>query len=263
MLAPGFVVLASLAGRRFGARIGGMLGGLPVVAGPILLVYALAHGSGFAASAASGTLLGLISLMCFVVAYARLAGRRRWWLSLLGGWAAFVVATFAFSFAPLPPGVALGAAGVALPIALASLPRPVAPAPIAQASLPSWDLPLRAGCAVALVLSLTAVAGWLGPQLSGLLAPFPVIASVLSVFTHAQQGREEALRLLRGLLLSYVAFSLFCFVLAVSLRSLGSAGGFALAAAVAATCQAGVLLLRERSLQAVKTGEAAGAEIAP
>ena len=55
LLAPGFVVGASLAARRFGSRVGGVVGGLPVVAGPILLVYALEDGRVFAAGAAAGT----------------------------------------------------------------------------------------------------------------------------------------------------------------------------------------------------------------
>ena len=78
LLAPAFVVGASLTARRHGPRVGGLVGALPVVAGPILLVYALAHGRAFAAHAAAGTLLGLISLTAFVVVYARLAGRVRW-----------------------------------------------------------------------------------------------------------------------------------------------------------------------------------------
>ncbi len=78
LLAPAFVVGASLAARRFGPRVGGLIAGLPVVAGPILLVYALAHGRAFAAGAAAGTLLGLVSLIAFVVVYARLASRLFW-----------------------------------------------------------------------------------------------------------------------------------------------------------------------------------------
>ncbi len=88
---------------------------------------------------------------------------------------------------------------------------------------------MRAACACALVLSLTAVAGWLGPQLSGLLAPFPIIATVLATFTHAQRGTDELLRLLRGLVSGFGAFALFCFTLAVSLRTLDTAAAFALA----------------------------------
>lgn len=46
-----------------------------------------------------------------------------------------------------------------------------------------WDLPGRALAALGLVLGLTAFSGALGPHLSGLLAPFPIITSVLAVFS--------------------------------------------------------------------------------
>ena len=110
LLAPCFVVGASLTARRHGPRVGGLVGALPVVAGPILLVYALAHGRAFAAHAAAGTLLGLISLTAFVVVYARLAGRVPWPVGLLAGWLAFVLGTLLFSALTLPLGVALALA---------------------------------------------------------------------------------------------------------------------------------------------------------
>jgi hypothetical protein len=240
LLAPSFVVGASLVARRFGPRVGGLVAGLPVVAGPILLAYALAHGRSFAAGAAAGTLLGLVSLIAFVVVYARLAGRLFWGASLLAGWLAFAVATAAFSAVSIPPGAALAVAGAGMLVGLVLLPRPGAEAPSHPAP-PAWDLPVRAGCALALVLSLTAVAGWLGPQLSGLLAPFPIIATVLATFTHAQRGTDELLRLLRGLVSGFGAFALFCFTLAISLRRLDTGAAFALATAVALLTQAGAL----------------------
>jgi len=236
LLAPSFVVGASLATRRFGARIGGLIGGLPVVAGPILLVYALTHGRAFAAGAAAGTLLGLVSLIAFVVVYGRLAGQLSWTASMLAGWAVFAAATALFSTVSLPAGVGLALAGVAIAAGLAALPRGPH-SPRVHVPHPAWDLPLRAFCALALVLTLTAVAGWLGPQLSGLLAPFPIIATVLAVFTHAQRGPEELVRLLRGLVSGFGAFALFCFTLAVSLRSLDTLAAFALASGVAVLAQ--------------------------
>lgn len=247
LLAPSFVVLASLAGRRFGARIGGMLGGLPLVAAPILLVYALAHGDRFAARASSATVLGLVSLMGFVVAYGQLASRGQWWMSLLVGWAVFATFTVLFSMLALPAAVALAVVALVLLLAPALLPRPTLAETVAGPALPHWDLPLRACAAIALVVCLTAIAGWLGPQVSGLLAPFPVIASVLAVFTHTQRGCSEVLRLMRGLLLGYSAYALFCFALAISLQSLGTAAGFALAAAVALLCQTAVMWWQQRS----------------
>ncbi|MGD0454037.1 MAG: hypothetical protein ABSB69_10610 [Solirubrobacteraceae bacterium] len=245
LLAPSFVVGASLAARRFGPRIGGLIAGLPVVAGPILLAYALEHGRGFAASAAAGTLLGLVSLIAFVVVYGRLAGRVFWGASMLAGWLAFAAATAVFSALSLPLGVALALAAVALALGLACLPQPGGD-PRLHVTPPSWDLPVRAACALALVLCLTAVAGWLGPQLSGLLAPFPIIATVLATFTHAQRGTDELLRLLRGLVSGFGAFALFCFTLAVSLHRLDTAAAFALATTLALLTQTVVLVLVRR-----------------
>jgi hypothetical protein len=249
-LAPSFVVGASMTARRFGPRVGGLVAGLPVVAGPILLAYALAHGSGFAADAAAGTLLGLVSLIAFVVVYGRLAGRLSWGASMLAGWLAFALATALFSALTIPAGGGLVLAFAALVAGLAALPRP-GPAPPPAHPLPTWDLPLRAACALTLVLTLTAIAGWLGPQLSGLLAPFPIIATVLAIFTHAQRGVDETLRLLRGLISGFGAFALFFFTLAVSLRSLGIAAGFVLATAVALLAQALVFLITHRPAAAL------------
>jgi hypothetical protein len=240
LLSPSFVLGASLAARRFGSRVGGLVGGLPVVAGPILLVYALAHGRGFAANAAANTLLGLVSLTVFVVVYGRLAGRATWRVSLLAGWLAFGGATAIFSALSIPAGVALALAAAGLLIGAALLPRPSLERPV-DVSIPFWDLPLRAGCALLLVLVLTAVAGRLGSQLSGLLAPFPVIASVLAVFTHSQRGVDELRLLLRGLITGFGAFAVFCFTLASSLRDVGVAGGFLLASAAALLLQGVVL----------------------
>jgi hypothetical protein len=257
LLAPCFVVGASLTARRFGSRVGGVVGGLPVVAGPILLVYALEHGRLFAAGAAAGTLLGLVSLIVFVVIYGRLASRMFWGASMLCGWLAFGLATAIFSAVSLPLGAALALATLALVLGLALLPRP-GPGPPVHTAPPVWDLPVRAVCALALVLALTGVAGWLGPQLSGLLAPFPVITTVLATFTHAQRGTGELLRLLRGMLGGFGAFALFCFTLALALRRMDTAAAFALATSVALLAQAVVLALTHR-----EQADGAGARAAP
>ena len=77
LLSPLCVVAVSLAGRRWGMAVAGVLVGLPVVAGPILLVETLLHGGGFGADAAAGTRLGLAALTAFVVVYDRIAAVAR------------------------------------------------------------------------------------------------------------------------------------------------------------------------------------------
>src|ERR1700728_337772 len=251
LLAPMFVIAASLTARRYGARIGGLVGGLPVVAGPILLVFALDHGPTFAAGAAAGTLLGLVSLLAFVMVYARLASHLNWAASLILGWGAFFVMTAALSAVTLGPDPALAVVIVAIGLTLLVLPQAQGEPPN-LVRLPAWDLPLRGLSALALVLALTAVAGQLGPKLGGLLAPFPVITSVLAVFTHAQHGERELRLIMRGLVLGLVAYALFCFVLAVSLEALGTAEGFLLATLAALATQAVALTVtwRRRGLAA-------------
>jgi hypothetical protein len=245
LLAPTFVMAASLAARRYGARIGGLVGGLPVVAGPILLVFALSHGRAFAAEAAAGTLLGIVSLLAFILVYSHLAGRASWAVSLVLGWAAFFAMTGALSAVTVGPDVALGVVLGGIALTLLMLPRAQGER-LSTVSSPAWDLPLRGLSALALVLALTALAGQLGAKLSGLLAPFPVIASVLAVFTHAQHGEEDLLRIMRGFVIGLVAYALFCFALTVSLESLSIAESFLLATSCALTTQAVALTVTLR-----------------
>ncbi|HEY4096994.1 MAG TPA: hypothetical protein VGM33_15845 [Baekduia sp.] len=242
LLAPSFVVGASLIARRLGPRIGGLVGGLPVVAGPILLVLALVHGRGFGADAARASLLGLVSLTACVVTYGRLCATRPWTVALPLGWAAFLATTAVASLLDVSSGVALALALAAFVAGWAAL--PAAPPPAATTTKsppPSWDLPVRAGCAAAMVLALTGVAAGLGPELSGLLAPFPIITSVLAAFTHAQRGPADTVRLLRGMLVGFVAFALFCFVAAAVLPSTTVLVAFAAASAVAVLTQTAML----------------------
>jgi uncharacterized membrane protein (GlpM family) len=250
LLAPTFVIGASLAARRYGARIGGLVGGLPVVAGPILLVFALSHGRAFAAEAAAGTLLGIVSLLAFIVSYAHLASRVRWGVSLIFGWGAFFAMTGALSTITMSVDPALAVVLTAVALTLLALPR-VGGERLSMARLPAWDLPLRGLSALALVLALTALADQLGAKLSGLLAPFPVIASVLAVFTHAQHGEQDLLRIMRGFVIGLVAYALFCFALAVSLESLGIAVSFLLAAIAALATQAVALTVTWRRREPV------------
>lgn len=247
------MVAVSLAGRRWGPALAGVLGGLPVVAGPILLVETLLHGREFGADAAAGTLLGLAALTAFVVVYGRLAAAGRGPAgSVLCGWAAFLVGVALFS--PVRPPAVLSLAFVVACFWLGLRLLPPAPAVPPAARPPWWDLPARGLAALTLVLVLTAVSGALGPHLSGLLAPFPIITSVLAVFTHGHGGVAQLTVLLRGFLVGFHGFASFCFVLALVLPGLGTAAAFGLATAAALAVQATILLLRQRDQWRLSSG---------
>jgi hypothetical protein len=245
LLAPACVVAVSLAGRRWGVAVAGILGGLPVVAGPILVVLTLVHGRSFGAEAAAGTLLGLAALTLFVVVFGRVAERSGPVSSLLAGWAAFLLGVAFLQLLDLPPGVSLLFVAACFALGLALLPAPEA-ALTALPAPPWWDLPERALASLILVIAISAASGALGPSLSGLLAPFPIITSVLAVFTYAHGGRDRVRVLLRNFLVGFYGFAAFCFVLASSLDSLGGPAAFAIALAAALAVQATILALRSR-----------------
>jgi hypothetical protein len=245
LLAPACVVAVSLAGRRWGVAVAGILGGLPVVAGPILVVLTLVHGRAFGAEAAAGTLLGLAALTLFVVVYGKASERAGPLLSLLAGWTAFLLGVAVLQLLDVPVGVSLVFVGGCFAAGLASLPAPPAtPAPVTAP--PWWDLPARGLAALALVIALTAASGALGPNLSGLLAPFPIVTSVLAVFTYAHGGRGQVMVLLRNFLVGFYGFATFCFVLAISLDSLGGPAAFSTALVAALAVQVTVFALRSR-----------------
>jgi hypothetical protein len=252
LLSPLCVVAVSLAGRRWGVAVAGGLGGLPVVAGPILLVETLLHGRGFGADAAAGTLLGLTALTGFVVVYGRFATTAGPIQSVLCGWAAFLLGVAVLSLIQPPLALSLILVAACFALGLRLLPSapwssPPAPAP------PWWDLPARALTALVLVLTLTAVSGALGPHISGLLAPFPIITSVLAVFTHAHGGAAQVGILLRNFLFGFYGFAAFCFVLAIALPTLATTTAFGLATATAFAVQTAIFLLRSRLLLAPST----------
>ena len=240
-LAPLCVVAVSLVGRRWGMAVAGVLGGLPVVAGPILLVVTLIHGRDFGSDAAAGTLLGLVGLTAFVVVYGRVAGLIGPIGSVLCGWVAFLLGVAALNLVQPPPVLSLALAVGCFWLGLRLLP-PAPPLPPGDAAPPWWDLPLRGLAALVLVLAVTAASGALGPHLSGLLAPFPIITSVLAAFTHAQSGVAQVRVLLRNFLYGFHGFAAFCFTVAVALPALSVSGAFALAVVVAVAVQAVVFL---------------------
>lgn len=248
---PALVAGVTLGARRWGPRVGGWLTALPLVAGPTLFFLAMEQGDAFAGAAALSTLVGLIAVAAFGVAYGWVAVRHAWPVSLVIGWSAFVAATVLLQSVRWTPAPALLATLAAFAIAVRSLPR-VSRGDAAPAPSPAWDLPLRMLGTLAVVLTVTHVADRLGPRWSGAITPFPIALAVLLVFAHAQQGAALAIRLLHGFFPAMWGFGLFCLVVALAMVPLGPWLAFLLALLAQLTVHAVVLwrMLRGRTTDA-------------
>jgi len=216
-LAPLLVTGATLAGRRWGALVGGVVTAVPIVAGPILAILTIEHGRSFGAAAARGALLGVVALSAFCAVFAWSASTGRSWPRALAlGWLAYAVVAAVVSRFDLAPGWGLLAALAALAVGYRLIGAPGLVGPRDRPP-PAWDLPARAGLTAVLVLALTAAAGALGPTASGVLTPFPVAATVLAAFTLQQDGAIAVRALLQGFVRALPGFALCFFVVAMAL----------------------------------------------
>lgn len=234
-LVPALIVMVTLAGRRWGPAVAGWLSAFPVVAGPILFFIAVEQGAGFAAEAAVGTLSAVLAILAFGISYAWAATRCAWPASLAVAYAGYAVAVFALSLwdATLTTAALVVLAALAFAPHLYPVPRVSAVAP----SKPANDMLLRMGAGAALVLLVTHFAANLGPDLSGVFAMFPVMGTVLVLFTHRGTGGASAIQLLRGMVFGFYAFSMFCVVLAWTLPGAGVGMAFLWAVAAAGIVQ--------------------------
>jgi len=103
-----------------------------------------------------------------------------------------------------------------------------------------------------LVLTVTHFAENLGPSLSGVLAMFPVMNTVLALFTHRSAGSGAVIQLLRGMVYGLYAFATFCVVLAWALPRTGSGMAFLWALAAAGIVQVLSKLLLNRHAAAAR-----------
>lgn len=246
-LAPLLVMASTLAGRKWGPNMAGILVGQPVVAGPILFITYLQHGADFASDAATSSLLGVVSLAVFAVVFSRIARRFGWSATLASGWAVVLASDAALSVVRATVLAVFVITLAAIVTAMIFMPKsePKRHGERALPSSPSWDLPGRAVATGVLVLTVTTASGALGPHWTGLLAPFPIAISVVAAFVHAQHGSVETARTLAGALMGLVSLSAFCLSVSVLVRPIGGAA-FLAGAAVAVATQ--LLAVRSRRI---------------
>lgn len=236
-LAPLLILLVSLAERKWGAAVSGLLVGLPLTTGPVLLILSLERGAVFSAHTSVGSLLGLAALAAFALTYARVSRSRGWAPSLLVSTGCYVVVATVLLNQPLRTGTwAFLLACCALVAARLSLPRTLSTEAKPQ-TFGNGEVVVRMATAAALVFSLTGVATLLGPAVSGAVAMFPIYTSIVAVFNH-MKSNAQALSVLKGAVTGGFGTAAFLAILIVSLGSLPTGFCFVLAVAGAAGVEA-------------------------
>lgn len=227
LITPFFIGSATLAGRRWGPVVNGLVVGLPLTTGPISFILANEYGLRFATKAAAGNLAGQVSMCMFCLTYSLAARRAGWKVCAATAISTFLATTFALNTVSweLLPAFAVLLITIAGVITIVPQ-RDVA---VSTAPPPRWDLPARIVVATTFVVALTTLANSLGPQLSGLVSTFPIFGVVFAAFTHFQQGPQATTNLLRGIVLGSISYAFFFLTIGVCLIPLGIAATYSLA----------------------------------
>lgn len=206
--------LVSYASRKWGTAFGGLLSGLPLTSGPVSIYLMIEQGRGFAAESAVSSLVSIGAVGMFSLAYGLLCVHQSpIFLCALTALTAFLLTIGALHTFHLSLWPALLLDLIMLSVFLAVIPKPRTVG--VNVIYPPWDLLARVIAATSMVLLVTASARLLGPQLSGLLSPIPVLAWPLCIFVHAQQGNDGASAVLRGNLQG--AYGVCCFYTVVGM----------------------------------------------
>lgn len=223
-LVPAAVWLASLAARRWGHKVSGYLGGMPLIGGPITLFLALDHGTEFAARSATLTLAAILGQAAHLLAFAYVGRRARWPAALAAGWTSFAAVGVLVALVDPSPATALALAVAGLAAAQRWLPRYRGSATLP--AVPPAELRLRLAAAALLAALILWSARVFGPVVSGVLLSLPITGSIMPPFTLALYGPDALARLIRGFVVGLFGFTAFFFVVAVAVVPLGVTLGF-------------------------------------
>ncbi|WP_208230447.1 hypothetical protein [Brenneria izadpanahii] len=203
---PVLMLAVSLAVRKWGGFVGGLLSGMPLTSGPVALFLAIEQGPQFAAKAASGALSGLAAVLLTYLFYLVVTSSLSVLAACVSALAFFGVISLLLLVSNSPLGaIIISLAAIAAIIRLTNR----GGREIRKSTVPFWDIPMRMLTSTAMLFAITGSARVIGPHVSGILSPVPVIAWPLTVFAHVQGGRSEMAAVVRGNAVSAIGVIIF------------------------------------------------------
>jgi hypothetical protein len=237
LIAPLGVLVGTLAQRRFGHAISGLVVGLPLTTLPLLWIIALQHGTAFASSMTTSLLVGSIAEAVVLWLYARLALRVSPLYAIGGTVVAFALVASAVNYLKLSALLAALITGLGFAVALRLWPTNATRTLVPSSHSRLW---LRLVLSAVFTLVIVSLASRLGPVVSGLVDALPAMSLMMAFMTHQEHGARASSAFLQGVTRGSFSYLVAMLVLAETLRYGNLVLAFALALAAALLVQASV-----------------------
>jgi hypothetical protein len=225
-----FVVSASVITERSGPVIGALVATLPISAGPSYVFLALDHDAAFIAEGALASLPVNAATIFLALTYVLLAQRRSALVSCAGAvtvWVALVALARSVHWS-LAGGLLANALAYAICLPLLRRFRHVKMPLITR----RWyDIPLRAALVATLVATVVTLSRWVGPNVSGTIALFPVVFTSMMLILHPRIGGRPTAAVLANSGWGLMGLGIAIAVLHVAALQFGSAIALCLALA--------------------------------
>src|SRR4030088_2434017 len=182
-----FVVTASVITERSGPVIRALVATLPISAGPSYVFLALDHDAAFIGEGALASLPINTATIFLALTYVVLAQRRSAAVSFAGAVIVWIALATLARTIPWSLAGSLVANAFAFAICLPLMRR------FRHVKMPLitrrwYDIPLRASLVATLVAIVVTLSGWVGPNVSGTIALFPVVFTSMMLILHPRIG---------------------------------------------------------------------------
>jgi hypothetical protein len=190
---------------------------LPLTSAPAAFIN---QGVAFAKQSATAMLAATTSQLLFVLSY-RANAKRGVVMAFIAGCIGFAISTLLLLQITLTPTTALLIVIITFIPTLWLIKGDLQITSPTNHRLIPFELPIKMLVALGVVYVITQLAPHLGASLAGLLSPFPVLAAILAIFAHLQQGADGAKNSLAGLAAGLLTPAVFFFILATTLIDQG------------------------------------------
>lgn len=199
-LTPVLVLSVYLLQKKWGATVGGLFLGLPIIIASFLIIIYLQESDNFFRGAIHGIFYGQIVLLIFSYSYSRLAMNLSWSVTIGLVTLITLSSSVVLQYLNLSFPSTLVITFILYAVLRIAWPKPPAVSNWKESF--HWELPFRLLVTQLTVLVLTTFSHFFGPKVSGALSTYPIILTFLGSFSHRQSGPSHILKTLQGLIYS-------------------------------------------------------------